>query len=168
MRVPPVDPTKRRPIRKALVEPIARTEAGRWWVMHASPKLDPLLYRLSGGHLTTLPMPVLFLTHKGARSGRLSKTPLLYFTDGDDAIVIASNYGRAKHPAWYYNVKANPEVTVSAAGRDCRYRAEIVSDADRERVWPLVVQFTEVYADYVKRAEGRTIQLVRLSPLEPV
>jgi deazaflavin-dependent oxidoreductase (nitroreductase family) len=167
MRVPPVDPTKKRRLRRALVQPVARTEAGRWWLMNASPKLDPLLYRLSGGRLTTVPMPVLFLTHTGARSGRQSKTPLLYFTDGDDAIVVASNYGRAKNPAWYYNVKANPEVTVSAAGRDCRYRAEVVDDAERARLWPKVVQFAEVYADYVKRADGRTIQVVRLVPLEP-
>jgi hypothetical protein len=56
---------------------------------------------------------------------------------------------------------------VSVAGRECRYRAKVVTDAERERLWPLVAQFTEVYADYVQRAEGRTIQLVRLSPLEP-
>jgi deazaflavin-dependent oxidoreductase (nitroreductase family) len=167
MQVPPVDPTKRRPIRKALVEPIARSRAGRWWLIHASPKLDPFLYRISGGRITSLPMPVLFLTHTGARSGRRSRTPLVYFTDGDDAIVIASNYGRAKNPAWYYNVKANPEVKVSVAGRECRYRAGVISGAERERLWPLAIQFTELYADYVQRAEGRTIQLVRLSPLEP-
>jgi deazaflavin-dependent oxidoreductase (nitroreductase family) len=167
MRVPPVDPTKKRPLRKALVEPIARTAAGRGWLMHAAPRLDPFLYRISGGRLTTVMMPSLFLTHTGARSGRRSKTPLLYFTDGDDAIVMASNYGQAKNPAWFYNVKANPEVIVSAGGRDCRYRAEVVPEAERERLWPLVLQFTTVYDDYVKRAEGRTIQLVRLSPREP-
>jgi deazaflavin-dependent oxidoreductase (nitroreductase family) len=167
MRVPPVDPTRRRPIRKTLVEPVARSGVGRWWLIHASPKLDPFLYRISGGRITSLPMPVLFLTHTGARSGRRSRTPLVYFTDGEDAIVIASNYGRAKNPAWYHNVKANPEVGVGVAGRECRYRAEVVTDDERERLWPLAVQFTEVYADYVRRAEGRTIQLVRLSPLEP-
>jgi deazaflavin-dependent oxidoreductase (nitroreductase family) len=167
MRVPPVDPTKRRPVRKVLVEPIARSEVGRWWLINASPKLDPFLYRISGGRLTSLPMPVLFLTHTGARSGRQSTTPLVYFTDGSDAIVTASNYGRAKNPAWYYNVKANPDVEVSVAGRVGRYRAEVVPDAERERLWSLLVQFTKVYDDYVKRAGGRTLQLIRLSPLEP-
>ena len=48
---------------------------------------------------------MLFLTHTGARSGKKSTTPLVYFTDGEDAIVVASNYGRKNHPAWYYNVK---------------------------------------------------------------
>jgi deazaflavin-dependent oxidoreductase (nitroreductase family) len=166
MRVPPVDPTRRRPIRKAVVEPIARTRVGRWWLIHAAPKLDPFLYRISGGRLTSLPMPVLFLTHTGARSGRRYTTPLVYFTDGEDAIVVASNYGRAKNPAWYHNVKANPEVEVAAAGRQCRYRGEVVAGAERERLWSLLMRFAEIYADYVDRAEGRTIQIVRLSPLE--
>jgi len=167
MRVPPVDPTKPHPIRKALIEPVARTEAGRWWLINVAPKLDPFFYRISGGRLTSVPMPMLFLTHTGARSGRKSKTPLVYFTDGEDAIVIASNYGRKNHPAWYYNVKANPEVEVSVAGRTGRYRAQIASADDRERLWKLVVQVTNAYADYVERAEGRTIQIIRLSPLDP-
>ena len=167
MRVPPVDPTKPRRIRKALIEPIARTEAGRWWLINAAPKLDPLFYRLSRGRFTSVPLPMLFLTHTGARSGRKSTSPLVYFTDGEDAIVVASNYGRKKHPAWYYNVKANPEVELTVAGRTCRYRAEVTSAEDRERLWQRVVQMTKAYADYIERADGRTIQVIRLSPLEP-
>lgn len=167
MRVPPVDPTRPHPFRKVLIEPIARTEAGRWWLINIAPKLDPLVYRLSGGHFTSVPLPMLFLTHTGARSGRKSTTPLVYFTDGEDAIVVASNYGRKKHPAWYHNVKANPEVELTVAGRTCRYRAEVTSDEDRERLWKIVVQITKAYDDYVERADGRTIQVIRLSPLEP-
>jgi deazaflavin-dependent oxidoreductase (nitroreductase family) len=150
-----------------LVEPVARTEAGRWWLINVAPKLDPIFYRVSGGRFTSVPMPVLFLTHTGRRSGRKTKTALAYFTDGEDAIVVASNYGRTRHPAWYYNVVANREVEVSVAGRVCRYRARVTSGADRERLWSLVVQFTAAYGDYVERAEGRTIPVVRLSPLDP-
>jgi deazaflavin-dependent oxidoreductase (nitroreductase family) len=167
MRVPSVDPTKPYRIRKTLIEPVARTEAGRWWLINVAPKLDPFFYRVSGGRFTSVPLPMLFLTHTGARSGKKSKTPLVYFTDGEDAIVIASNYGRKNHPAWYYNVKANPEVDVSVSGRVCRYRAQVTSDEDRERLWRLVVQFTNAYSDYVERAEGRTIQVIRLSPMDP-
>ena len=146
MRVPPVDPTKPHRIRKALIEPIARTEAGRWWLINGAPKLDPLFYRLSGGRFTSVPLPMLFLTHTGARSGEKSTTPLVYFTDGEDAIVVASNYGRKNHPAWYYNVKANPEVELTVAGRVCRYRAEVTSAEDRERLWQRVVQMSMAYA----------------------
>lgn len=113
-----------------------------------------------------VPIPMLFLTHTGARSGKKSTTPLVYFTDGEDAIVVASNYGRKNHPAWYYNIKPNPEVELSVAGRVCPYRAQVTTDKDRERLWKIVVQFTRAYADYVERAEGRTIQVIRLSPLD--
>ena len=55
-------------------------------------------------------IPIVLVTVRGARSGIERKVPLLYFTDGDDVILIASSYGKAKFPAWYYNIKANPEV----------------------------------------------------------
>lgn len=166
MRVPPVDPTKSHRIREVLVEPVARTEAGRWWLINVAPTLDRFFYQVSGGRLTSVPIPMLFLTHTGARSGKKSTTPLVYFTDGEDAIVVASNYGRKNHPAWYYNIKANPEIELSVAGRVCRYRAQVTTDEDRERLWKLVVQHTRAYGDYVERAEGRTIQVIRLSPLD--
>jgi F420H(2)-dependent quinone reductase len=167
MRVPAVDPTKPHPFRKAIIEPVARTEAGRWWLINVAPKLDPFFYRVSGGRFTSVPIPMLFLTHTGARSGKKYTNPLVYFTDGEDAIVIASNYGREKHPGWFYNVKANPEVEVSVAGRVCRYRAQVAEGDDRERLWKMVVQVTRSYADYEERAKSRTIQVVRLSPLDP-
>lgn len=164
-RVPPVDPTKPRRIRRLLVEPLARSEAGRWWLIHVAPRLDRVIFRLSGGRFTSIPAHILFLRHTGARSGETQENPLTYFTDGEDLIVMASNYGRERHPAWYYNVKANPEVEVRAAGRRGRYRAEIASGEDRERLWALAVRLTRAYADYEARS-GRQIQVVRLTPME--
>ena len=167
MRVPSVDPTESHPVREALVEPIARTEAGRWWLINVAPKLDPIFYRLSGGRFTSVPIPMLFLTHTGAKSRKRYTTPLVYFTDGDDAVVVASNYGRKSHPGWYHNVKANPEVELSVGGRVCRYRAHVATGEDREQLWKKVVAITKAYADYEKRTGGRTIQVIRLSPLDP-
>ena len=57
-------------------------------------------------------IPIVLLTVRGARSGVERTVPLLYFSDGDDVILIASSYGRPKFPAWYYNLKANPDVTL--------------------------------------------------------
>ena len=166
MRIPPVDPTKPRRIRSALVEPFARSEAGRWWLINVAPKLDRVIFRLSGGRFTSIPAHILFLTHTGARTGERRENPLTYFTDGDDLIVMASNYGRERHPAWYYNVKANPEVEVRAAGRRGRFRARVTSGEDRERLWGLAKQLSRVYADYEDRAVGREIQVVRLAPID--
>jgi deazaflavin-dependent oxidoreductase (nitroreductase family) len=126
---------------------------------------DPLVYRLSGGRFTSVHLPMLFSPTPGRARGKIDDVAG-HFTDGGDAIVVASNYGRKNHPAWSYNVKANPEVELSVAGRVCRYRAQVTADEDRERLWKLVVQHTRAYGDYVKRAEGRTIQVIRLSPLD--
>lgn len=162
--IPPVDPTKTSRIR-TLLEPVVLTEAGRWWVINVAPTVDRAIFRLSGGRFTSLPARVLFLTHTGARTGRKRETPLVYFTDGDDVIVMASNYGRERHPAWYYNVKANPEVELRAGGRRGRYRARIATGEDRERLWALAKRVTRAYANYEERAE-RTIQVIRLTPIE--
>jgi deazaflavin-dependent oxidoreductase (nitroreductase family) len=164
-RVPSVDPAKPRRLRKALIEPLARSEAGRWWLINISPTLDKLVFRLSGGRFTTIPTHILTMTHIGARTGQKRESLLTYFTDGDDLIVMASNYGRERHPGWYHNVKANPEVEVRAAGRRGSYRAQITSGEDRERLWELAKTLTRAYADYEERAAGRTIQVVRLMPV---
>jgi deazaflavin-dependent oxidoreductase (nitroreductase family) len=170
MRVPPVDPTKPRRLRKAIMEPIALTRAGRWFTISVAPKIDGTLGRASGGRLSSLPgIPMLLMTHRGAKSGRTYVTPLLYFSDGEDAVVIASNYGRARHPAWLANVRANPEVQLLARGRGGRYRARVVADgAERDRLFGLAKRLTRAYADYERRtADERTIQVVVCSPLEP-
>lgn len=163
MSIPTVDPTKPRPIRKAVIDPVVTTGFGRWWLINVAPKLDPVFFRLSGGRFTSLPAPILFLTHTGARSGQKRETPLVYFSDGADLVVMASNYGREKHPAWFYNVKANPEVEVRAAGREERRRAEITSGEDRQRLYELAKQITRAYGDYEQRAP-REIQVLRLTP----
>ncbi len=170
MRIPTVDPTAPRRLRKAIMEPIALTRAGRWFTIRVAPRIDATLGRASGGRLTSLPgIPMLLMTHRGARSGRTHVTPLLYFTDGDDAVVMASNYGRERHPAWLANVRANPDVRLQARGRSGRYRARVAADGpERDRLFGLAKQLTRAYADYERRtAEDRTIQVVVLSPLDP-
>lgn len=169
MRVPPVDPA--RPLRlRPLIEPVALSGVGRWYVINVAPRIDATLGRRSGGRIMSIPgVPLLLLTHRGAKSGRTYVTPLLYFTDGEDAVVIASNYGRERHPAWLANVKANPEVHLQARGRGGRYRARVVADGpERDRLFGLAKRLTRAYADYERRtADERTIQVVVLSPLEP-
>jgi deazaflavin-dependent oxidoreductase (nitroreductase family) len=169
MRVPPVDPTDPRRIRKAIMEPAALSGPGRWYLMHVAPRIDGSLGRVSGGRLMSLPgIPLLLLTHTGAKSGRAYTTPLVYFTDGDDAILMASNYGQERHPAWLRNVSANPEVTLTARGRGGRYRARIEPDGpERDRLFALAKRLTRAYESYEERAVGRTIQVVVCSPLDP-
>jgi deazaflavin-dependent oxidoreductase (nitroreductase family) len=169
VRLPPVDPTKPRRLRKALLEPIALTNSGRWYTINVAPRIDKSLGRLTRGWMMSVPgVPLLFLHHTGAKSGREYVTPLVYFNDGDDVIVIASNYGRERHPAWLANVKANPEVQLQARGRTGRYRARVAAEGEeRERLFGLAKQVTRAYASYEQRASHRTINVVVCSPLDP-
>jgi deazaflavin-dependent oxidoreductase (nitroreductase family) len=168
MRVPPVDPTAPRRLRKALIEPVALTGAGRWYLMRVAPRIDRTVGRVSGGRVMSIPLiPLLLLTHRGAKSGRIYTTPLVYFTDGDDAVVIASNYGQERHPAWLANVRANPDVELRARGRGGRYRARVAEGAERDRLFGLAKRLTRAYANYEQRAAGREIQIVVCSPLDP-
>ena len=86
------------------------------------------------------PVPVMLLTTTGAKTGQPRTLPLLYVTDGDRILLIASNYGKTSHPAWYRNLVANPKVEVLAGKRSGTYNAgEITDPAERERAWDLAL-----------------------------
>lgn len=165
MHVPPVDPVAPRRLRKALLEPLALSEPGRWYVINVAPRVDRTLGTLTGGRLTSVPgVPIVFLTHTGARSGRRYTTPLVYFTEADDVVLIASNYGRERHPAWLGNVEANPDVELMARGRSGAYRARVATGSERDRLFGLAKRLTRAYASYEQRATERTIQVVVCEP----
>lgn len=143
----------------------ARKPAGRWFGINVSARIDPVLLRLSGGRVSTFSMaPVLSLSVPGRRTGEPRSTPLLYFTDGQDVVVIASSFGREKHPAWYHNVMAHPDVTLVVAGQEFRYVAREVTGPDRDRLYGLAEKLYAGYADYEIRAgaAGRTIPVIAL------
>ena len=82
----------------------------------------------------------------------------------EEIVVIASNFGQAKHPAWYHNVRANPEVEVSWDGGGGRYRAREATGEERERYWQKAVADYPGFAARRRRA-GRQIPVIVLSPL---
>ncbi|HYV14985.1 MAG TPA: nitroreductase family deazaflavin-dependent oxidoreductase [Conexibacter sp.] len=170
MRLPYVDPVKPRRLRKAVLEPVALSGPGRWYVINVAPRIDKSLGRLTRGWMMSVPgVPLLFLHHRGAKSGREYITPLVYFNDGSDGdiVLIASNYGRERHPAWLANVKANPEVELQARGRTGRYRARVAEGAERDRLFGLAKQVTRAYENYEQLASHRTINVIVCSPLDP-
>ncbi len=129
----------------------------------AAAPLDKRLYRISGGRLRlAIGQPQLLLTTIGRKSGLPRTVPLLYARDGDTYVVVASNMGQAKHPAWMYNLTATPEATLNVRGREFPVRARIASDSDRERVWPKVTQVYPAYDTYVARASHRDIRVFLL------
>jgi len=78
---------------------------------------------------------------------------------------MASNYGGTTHPAWLYNVRANPEVTMFARGHEDRYRGHESNGEERDRLWELAKRLTRGYAQYEGTTEGRTIPVLVFSPV---
>ena len=124
-----------------------------------------LLFRLSGGRLLGRleGTGVLILVTKGRRSGKLRSSPLLYFRfdESGDLIVVASNYGRDRHPAWYLNVAADPDVSVEANGERFAARARITEGEERTALYDKVIAANPRFAIYYA-ATDRQIPVVML------
>jgi F420H(2)-dependent quinone reductase len=104
---------------------------------------------------------MLLLDHVGAKSGILRTSPLLYVPDGDDLVMVASKGGFPKHPAWFHNLKANPETYVQVDDERRRVRARVATAAERPRLWDSAVAVWPGYDDYRRRTD-REIPLVVL------
>jgi deazaflavin-dependent oxidoreductase (nitroreductase family) len=109
--------------------------------------------------------PVLLLTTTGRRTGQQRTAPLLYLEDEENMVVVASNGGAPKHPAWWLNLKTNPEAMVEIGNRKLRVRAEEASPEERERLWPRLVEMYPSYESYRHRTD-REIPVVVLKPVE--
>ena len=131
--------------------------------------LDKPLLRFSHNRrsLTTLlsGLPVVVLTSTGARSGLPRATPLVGIPDGENMLLIASSFGRTRHPGWYYNVRAHPRVTLTIAGEPQEYRAVEAKGPERERAWRLATSAYAGFEAYARRAGERTIPVFILSPI---
>jgi deazaflavin-dependent oxidoreductase (nitroreductase family) len=124
-----------------------------------------LVYRASGGRLgaTLGGKPMLLLSTKGRRSGRERTTPLLYHQDGENFVVVGSNGGDPRHPAWFLNLMADPAVRVQAGRRKLACQARVAGPEERTRLWPKLCAEYAGYADYETRSE-REIPVVILAP----
>lgn len=159
-----VDPTQPHgPLRRAWHR-VARTRFGRWYGIHVAAPVDSALLRRTGGRVRLVgALPTATLATTGAKSGQRRENPVVYFHDGDDVVLVASSFGRDKHPGWYHNLRAHPEATLN----DQPFLATEVTDPDEyERLFGLAVRVYAGYADYRERtaAIGRRIPVLRLTP----
>ncbi|MCY4582950.1 MAG: nitroreductase/quinone reductase family protein [Chloroflexi bacterium] len=124
-----------------------------------------LLFRLSGGRLLGRleGTGVLILMTRGRRSGKTRSSPLLYFRfeQSGDLIVVASNYGRDRHPAWYLNVATDPRVSVEANGERFAANARVTLGEERTALYEKVVAANPRFATYYA-ATQREIPVVTL------
>ncbi len=91
-------------------------------------------------------------------------TPLVWTRDGDNMLLVASRGGDVRHPAWYRNIMANPEVRFARDGEERSYRARVAAAEERPRMWALVNRRYPGYAVYQRRAGAREIPIVVLEP----
>jgi F420H(2)-dependent quinone reductase len=125
------------------------------------------VYRATGGKLFGRmgKSPILLLNTVGRKSGKKRTSPLLYVMDGEDFVIIASKGGAPTHPAWYLNLKANPEASVEVGDREVRVRAEDADSEEKGRLWQKMVEMYPTYDDYQSKTK-REIPLLILRPVE--
>ncbi|WP_084533747.1 nitroreductase family deazaflavin-dependent oxidoreductase [Nocardia fusca] len=117
-------------------------------------KVNTWAYRKTGGRIGGTwrvgagfrkPVPTLLLEHTGRKSGKQFTVPLLFLRDDANIIVVASQGGLPKNPQWYYNLVAQPDTTVQIGKDLIPVRARLADDAERDRLWPKLL---ELYADF--------------------
>lgn len=125
------------------------------------------LYRLTGGKLggSMRGFGVLLLTTTGRKSGRKFTLPLGWFKHAEGYIIVASNGGQDHHPAWYHNLKNNPQAQLQVGNKVMHATARILAGEERLQVWNEVKATAPVYLEYEK-VTSREIPLVLLHPNE--
>jgi len=135
-----------------------------WWIRHVASHIDPWLFRASNGRFFSMGVPsqpMLTLTTTGRRSGRRRSVHLACIEHDGDHLVVASAMGQRKHPAWRYNLEANPEVEVQLRGRRFPARARPLDDAEKAALWPEIKRAIPQLEVYEQRTQ-RNIQIFRL------
>lgn len=125
-----------------------------WPVLDKVMRAHVALYRATNGrvghHLPGVP-PMLLLDHVGARSRKRRTAALVYLEDGPNLAIIASKGGHPKHPSWFHNLTANPDVTVQVGREKRKVRARVASPEERARLWPQAVKVWPGYRTYQER-----------------
>ena len=148
-----------------MVNWLSATRFGSWLVKHYASKIDPILFRATNGRLTSTgvpTLPMLTMTAVGRKSGEKRAVQLAYHKDGEDLLIVASAMGAENHPAWRYNIEANPNVEIQVRGERFEAVARLLSDEEKDRVWPAVKRTIPQMNVYEKRTD-RKIGVFRLT-----
>jgi deazaflavin-dependent oxidoreductase (nitroreductase family) len=110
--------------------------------------------------------PILLLQTTGRRSRRTRTTPVQYLADGETFVVVASNAGAARPPAWYLNLSANPHAQIDVGGRSVDVRAQQATGQERAELWHRLTA-TNRYLERAAHKAGRDLPLMALVPATP-
>jgi deazaflavin-dependent oxidoreductase (nitroreductase family) len=133
--------------------------------LKATGKLNVPIYRLSRGHIlgSVGTAPVLLLTSTGRRSGQQRTAPVVFLADGERYVVIGSNAGNARTPAWSYNLQANADAEIEIRGTRKLVRARVAEGDERAELWRKVNEMYEGFDDY----DAKTSRDIAVFVLEP-
>jgi proline iminopeptidase len=123
-------------------------------------KLGHLVDFTPAGHAET---PCLILQTTGRKSGKTLNLPLIYGKDGENFIIVASKGGASAHPAWFFNLEADPDVKFQVLDAKYSAKAKIAGPGDRQRLFDMMAKVFPPYIDYQKKTE-REIPVVILEP----
>ena len=126
------------------------------------------LYERSGGaegtSLRDTGLPVIIVTHIGNKTGAVRKTPLMRVMDGDNYVLVGSQGGAPKHPAWVHNLRINPMVEIRDLSTVYPMQArEVTESGERQRLWKLAVAAYPPYEEY----QTRTTRQIPIFLAEP-
>ena len=149
---------------------LAATRPVSWVLARVLPYLDRIVLNLTRNRQTATRMltglPALTITTRGARTNRMYRTPLLSLQEGENYLLVATNFGQRENPGWYYNILANPEIEVTFDGETSRYFGAEVKGLDWRAYWEKAVAHDPGYSNYQRRAAGRRIPIIILSPID--
>lgn len=143
---------------------LALTRPGSWLISNVTARLDPIIYRWTRGRLNStgvILFPVLALTTKGRKSGMKRTVQLAYVAFDDNAYLVASNFGKKRHPAWMHNIEADPNVSVQIGSKNHDTTAVRLAEFEKAEVWPRLVAEVPNFNAYEERS-GRTLRVFRL------
>ncbi|MBM3600980.1 MAG: nitroreductase family deazaflavin-dependent oxidoreductase [Alphaproteobacteria bacterium] len=122
---------------------------------------DGHMYTINQPDRPTMTVASLLLSTTGRKSGTKFIFPLFYGREGDSYFIVASKGGAPKHPGWYRNILADPNVEIQVATRKMRAKARTAKGEERQRLWKKALEFWPPYADY-QRKTTREIPVVVL------
>jgi deazaflavin-dependent oxidoreductase (nitroreductase family) len=141
-----------------------------WFYARTLHHIDRVVYGLTRGRSTftswVAGLPIVMLTTTGAKSGQPRTLPVVGIPNGDSVIVIASNYGQHHNPAWYHNLRANPQASMIFEGVRREVVAHEVTGDERERWYERGIEIYPGWRQYRERAAHRQIPIIELRPAD--
>ena len=137
------------------------------FVMRWATKLNVAVFRASKGRLMNRFIggyPVCIVTTRGAKSGKIRRIALIHLPHGDNKLLVASQGGMDKHPLWYHNIVAHPDIQIMVDGQELNYHARQISDQEKADLWPHLLSLYPDFDEY----QARTDRNIPVFSCEPV